>query len=134
MWRNWQTHKTQNLAVVTSCGFKSRHPHSQMPYFQGVSSLPEPKAFNSAFKKHSNIVFVQKGGLQILLIPFFLLFFKSVLKKIQYFPFFLFFSFFQYKLKILFNFVFLVFILLIQSFFLCLTYKYCLICFYALFP
>ena len=29
MWRNWQTHKTQNLAVVTSCGFKSRHPHSQ---------------------------------------------------------------------------------------------------------
>ena len=28
MWRNWQTHKTQNLAVVTSCGFKSRHPHS----------------------------------------------------------------------------------------------------------
>ena len=73
--------------------------------------------------KHSNIVFVQKGGLQILLIPFFLLFFKIVLKKIQYFPFFLFFSFFQYKLKILFNFVFLVFILLIQSFFLCLTYK-----------
>lgn len=29
MWRNWQTHKTQNLAVVTSCGFKSRHPHSR---------------------------------------------------------------------------------------------------------
>ena len=28
MWRNWQTHKTQNLAVVTSCGFKSRHPHN----------------------------------------------------------------------------------------------------------
>ncbi len=27
MWRNWQTHKTQNLAVATSCGFKSRHPH-----------------------------------------------------------------------------------------------------------
>ena len=27
MWRNWQTHKTQNLAVATSCGFKSHHPH-----------------------------------------------------------------------------------------------------------
>ncbi len=26
MWRNWQTHETQNLAVVTSCGFKSHHP------------------------------------------------------------------------------------------------------------
>lgn len=26
MWRNWQTHKTQNLAGVTSCGFKSHHP------------------------------------------------------------------------------------------------------------
>ena len=24
----WQTHKTQNLAGVTSCGFKSHHPHS----------------------------------------------------------------------------------------------------------
>ncbi len=23
----WQTHKTQNLAGVTSCGFKSHHPH-----------------------------------------------------------------------------------------------------------
>lgn len=23
----WQTHQTQNLAVVTSCGFKSHHPH-----------------------------------------------------------------------------------------------------------
>ena len=27
MWRNWQTHETQNLAVATSCGFKSHHPH-----------------------------------------------------------------------------------------------------------
>ena len=26
MWRNRQTHETQNLAVVTSCGFKSHHP------------------------------------------------------------------------------------------------------------
>ena len=24
----WQTHKTQNLAGATSCGFKSHHPHS----------------------------------------------------------------------------------------------------------
>ena len=24
----WQTHQTQNLAVVTSCGFKSHHPHT----------------------------------------------------------------------------------------------------------
>ncbi len=24
----WQTHQTQNLTKVTSCGFKSRHPHS----------------------------------------------------------------------------------------------------------
>ena len=23
----WQTHKTQNLAGATSCGFKSHHPH-----------------------------------------------------------------------------------------------------------
>ena len=23
----WQTQQTQNLPVVTSCGFKSRHPH-----------------------------------------------------------------------------------------------------------
>lgn len=23
----WQTHQTQNLTGVTSCGFKSRHPH-----------------------------------------------------------------------------------------------------------
>ena len=25
----WQTHKTQNLAEVTSCGFKSHYPHSK---------------------------------------------------------------------------------------------------------
>ena len=25
----WQTQQTQNLPVVTSCGFKSRHPHLQ---------------------------------------------------------------------------------------------------------
>lgn len=24
----WQTHQTQNLTRATSCGFKSRHPHS----------------------------------------------------------------------------------------------------------
>lgn len=24
----WQTHKTQNLAGATSCGFKSHHPHT----------------------------------------------------------------------------------------------------------
>ena len=29
MWRNWQTHKTQNLARATSCGFKSHHPHKK---------------------------------------------------------------------------------------------------------
>ena len=23
----WQTQQTQNLPVVTSCGFKSHHPH-----------------------------------------------------------------------------------------------------------
>ena len=27
----WQTHKTQNLAEVTSCGFKSHYPHSKSP-------------------------------------------------------------------------------------------------------
>ena len=27
----WQTHKTQNLAEVTSCGFKSHYPHSKTP-------------------------------------------------------------------------------------------------------
>ena len=27
----WQTHKTQNLAEVTSCGFKSHYPHSKKP-------------------------------------------------------------------------------------------------------
>ena len=25
----WQTHKTQNLAEVTSCGFKSHYPQSK---------------------------------------------------------------------------------------------------------
>lgn len=27
LWRNWQTHQTQNLAVVISCGFESHQPH-----------------------------------------------------------------------------------------------------------
>ena len=27
VWRNWQTHKTQNLAGATSCGFKSHRRH-----------------------------------------------------------------------------------------------------------
>ena len=27
MWRNWQTHQTQNLAVVTSYRFDSGHRH-----------------------------------------------------------------------------------------------------------
>ena len=27
----WQTHKTQNLAEVTSCGFKSHYPQSKSP-------------------------------------------------------------------------------------------------------
>lgn len=26
----WQTHKTQNLAGVTSCGFKSHQPHKSV--------------------------------------------------------------------------------------------------------
>ncbi len=34
IWRNWQTHKTQNLAVVTSCGFKSHYPHFKKRYFK----------------------------------------------------------------------------------------------------
>ena len=27
--RNWQTSKTKDLVVVTSCGFKSHLPHEQ---------------------------------------------------------------------------------------------------------
>ena len=28
----WQTHKTQNLAGATSCGFKSHHPHKTLGF------------------------------------------------------------------------------------------------------
>ena len=27
LWRNWQTHQTQNLTLVTACGFESHQPH-----------------------------------------------------------------------------------------------------------
>ena len=37
MWRNWQTHETQNLAVATSCGFKSHHPQEDEKSRQGVN-------------------------------------------------------------------------------------------------
>ena len=30
VWRNWQTHKTQNLAGATSCGFKSHNQHQKL--------------------------------------------------------------------------------------------------------
>lgn len=36
----WQTHKTQNLAGATSCGFKSHHPHqSRIPRGFGMKSF-----------------------------------------------------------------------------------------------
>lgn len=31
LWRNWQTHQTQNLTLVTACGFESHQPHFLEP-------------------------------------------------------------------------------------------------------
>ena len=54
MWRNWQTHETQNLAVATSCGFKSHHPHNtkrkqvwKNPYLFsfGILRMPQTHGF-----------------------------------------------------------------------------------------
>ena len=39
----WQTQQTQNLPVVTSCGFDSHHPHiifnTQVPIHAGLSVI-----------------------------------------------------------------------------------------------
>ena len=44
VWRNWQTHKTQNLAGATSCGFKSHRRHC-------IIETSNPNGFGAFFYK-----------------------------------------------------------------------------------
>lgn len=39
MWRNWQTHQTQNLTMATLYEFKSRHRHGKPVALRGVRQV-----------------------------------------------------------------------------------------------
>ena len=67
LWRNWQTHQTQNLTLVTACGFESHQAQQETLDFSRVFLFSKLKAINKAIKHlflyiYLLKVFGEKGG------------------------------------------------------------------------